>query len=530
MIRRAWLAGWILLCAVGVAGARAADAEKDHWFQVLIEGQPSGWMRSGEKHEPEKKPGAGEIIETSTDTSIALRRGPVSMTVKVATRFRESAAGKPLSATVTQSLGGVAGMEVTKAIAFIDGGAKVVTIQNGQETEEAVTYTDAEKGWMSPAAVERYIDAELAKGAKELRYRTVDVSNGPRPMEVTMKKRGEETVQVMGKAVPAVRWEQTTSLTPNMLMTVFTSESGEMLRSDVAVMQGMTMTILAADEALAKAKVNPPELIAQTMLRPDRPITNPRALKRAVYELELKAPASAPAGGDKATAEDTLGGALVRTSTQQVEKLANGRYRVTVDLIDSKPVSPDSQPKARPGPEFLATNAMLNHADPKVRELITPALAGVAKDADDMTKARAIRRFVHGFIQKKDLSVGFASASEVARTRQGDCTEHAVLLAALLRGAGIPSRATSGLIYVDEFVGQTNIFGYHMWAEAWIADTDGKTGRWVPLDAVLPDNTTFDAAHIAMAASSLAEGAMVNDMVALTPVMGRLAVKVVSTE
>ena len=39
---------------------------------------------------------------------------------------------------------------------------------------------------------------------------------------------------------------------------------------------------------------------------------------------------------------------------------------------------------------------------------------------------------------EKDLSVGFATAADVARTAQGDCTEHAVLLAALLRASDIP--------------------------------------------------------------------------------------------
>lgn len=518
VFRRAWLVGWVLLCAVGIAGARSADAPKEHWYQVQIEGQPSGWMRSNERREPGKKAGDEEVIETSTDMSIALRRGPVSMTMKVATRFRETATGKPVSAMVVQSLGGVAGMEVTKAFSFVEGGVKIVTIQNGQETEESVQYTDADKGWMSPVAVERMMDEQVARGAKDLRYRTVDVSNGPRPIEVVMKRRGDETVQVMGKAVPAVRWDQTTSIAPSLVMAVFMSETGEMLRSDVAVMPGMTMTVLAADEALAKAKVNPPELVAQTMLHPDRPIAQPRKLRHAVYEVELK-PA---AGGDKAP-DAVLAGALAQTSSQRVEKLDGTRSRVTVDVA-----VPIASP--RPGPEFLAANAMLNHADPKVRELLTRALQDLAKDADDLAKARAIRRFVHGYIERKDLSVGFATASEVARTRQGDCTEHAVLLAALLRGEGVPSRTVSGMLYVDEFIGQTNVFGYHMWSEAWIADADGKAGRWVPLDAVLESDTTFDAAHIAMATSSMAEGAMTNDMVALVPVMGKLSVKVVKTE
>jgi hypothetical protein len=120
--------------------------------------------------------------------------------------------------------------------------------------------------------------------------------------------------------------------------------------------------------------------------------------------------------------------------------------------------------------------------------------------------------------------VGFATASEVARTRQGDCSEHAVLLAALLRGAGIPSRTVSGLIYTDEFLGRKNVFAYHMWTQAWL--TQGVGGRWVDLDATL-DALPFDAAHIALATSSQSDVGAVNDIVKIAGLLGRLSLQVV---
>ena len=64
---------------------------------------------------------------------------------------------------------------------------------------------------------------------------------------------------------------------------------------------------------------------------------------------------------------------------------------------------------------------------------------------------------------------------EVARSLEGDCTEHAVLLAALCRARKIPARVAFGLVYYPPQKG----FAYHMWNEVWIAD------RWIPLDATL---------------------------------------------
>ena len=161
---------------------------------------------------------------------------------------------------------------------------------------------------------------------------------------------------------------------------------------------------------------------------------------------------------------------------------------------------------------------MIDSADEKVRELLARATEGLPKDAKPAQTAETLRKFVNRFVTTKDFSVGMATASEVARTAQGDCTEHAVLLAALLRAAGIPSRTVAGLLYVDEFIDQTNVFGYHMWTQAWL------DGRWVDLDATL--DVAFDATHIALAVGALNDPAVTNDMVAMSALTGHVSVRV----
>jgi len=144
--------------------------------------------------------------------------------------------------------------------------------------------------------------------------------------------------------------------------------------------------------------------------------------------------------------------------------------------------------------------------------------------------AHELRRMVHEFIKKKDLSVGMASASDVARTGEGDCTEHAMLLAAILRAQGIPTRVVTGLVYADKFLGRRGVFGYHMWTEAWFSrSTDSKTGVWIPLDATLGDDMAFDATHIALSTSAMRDGEFVYDMVGMAGVIGRLSIQVIET-
>ncbi len=174
-------------------------------------------------------------------------------------------------------------------------------------------------------------------------------------------------------------------------------------------------------------------------------------------------------------------------------------------------------------------SSMLNYKDPKVQALLKQALGQedqAGQKVGDREKAARLRTFVHQYIQQKDLSVGLATASEVARTRQGDCTEHAVLLAALLRAAGIPARTATGLLYVNQFLGHESVFGGHMWAQAWLPVREDGGRAWVDVDAMLP-NHTFDAAHITLGVSAMSDTKQANDLLGQLPLMSALKIKVI---
>jgi len=170
---------------------------------------------------------------------------------------------------------------------------------------------------------------------------------------------------------------------------------------------------------------------------------------------------------------------------------------------------------------------MIDSDDPAIRAFVEEALKG-NKRVSRASVAETLRNAVHDHIEKKNLGVGFATASEVCRTKQGDCTEHGVMLAAALRAAGIPARVASGVIYADAFAGREEIFGYHMWTQA-LLDVGGKP-RWVDLDATLRDGVPYDATHIALGVSALGENDTINSMATLAPLLGRLEIKVEKTE
>jgi transglutaminase-like putative cysteine protease len=245
--------------------------------------------------------------------------------------------------------------------------------------------------------------------------------------------------------------------------------------------------------------------MVNTFVKPDKTISRARQSTRAVFVVS-----------DPEALPD-----LPSTGAQSVERIDAKSARITVTRSSTAPApAADST-----DPAFTTASTMIDSNDEKIRSLATRALENAA-DKPAAERAELLRRFAHSYIRSKNLGVGFASASEVAQNRSGDCSEHGVFTAALLRAAGIPSRVASGLIYADAFAGSQDIFGYHMWTQALI-EVDGQP-RWIDLDATLPNDTPFDATHITLSVSALPEGELSSSMASMAATLGRLTIKVES--
>jgi hypothetical protein len=178
---------------------------------------------------------------------------------------------------------------------------------------------------------------------------------------------------------------------------------------------------------------------------------------------------------------------------QSVQQGEDGSLFVTVHPVKaSAGCSFPYQGDNRNALEALKPTELLQCDDEKIIALAWQAV-GDTKDA--AAAAEKIEKFVHGYIRPAYSSV-FASAVEVADERKGDCTEYAVLTAALCRAAGIPARVVVGYVYVDYYNFKWNIFVPHAWVEVYIAD------KWVGLDATRTRFfgmfNTFTAGHIAL--------------------------------
>lgn len=114
-------------------------------------------------------------------------------------------------------------------------------------------------------------------------------------------------------------------------------------------------------------------------------------------------------------------------------------------------------------------------------EIVAQAQAIVGEETDPERKARLLVDWVEDTLTQEP-SVTIPSARAVLASKRGDCNEHAVLLAALARAAGIPTRVVAGAVYADDG------FYYHAWNELWL-------GSWVSADAIF-GQMPADATHV----------------------------------
>lgn len=173
---------------------------------------------------------------------------------------------------------------------------------------------------------------------------------------------------------------------------------------------------------------------------------------------------------------------VVADHRQTVKKVgSNAELSIRVQASPSRPpIRPVTGKKWQP---FLRSTEYEPLEDEGLKAVVERVAAGKKTVWD---AARAINAFVYTHIENKSLARAYMSAPEALASKEGDCTEHAVLFSALAKIAGIPTRLVTGLVYVG---GPENVFGYHEWVEIWSGE------EWLAMDPTFGQDIA-DATHI----------------------------------
>lgn len=474
------------------AEAKSKGPEKEEtWCVLFLGGKRIGHMQSNiDPIEQDGKP----VVKTTTIIEMKINRSAEPLVLNQTLNTLESAEGDLLSFR-WEMANPPAMNRVTSGI--VDGKNLSLT-QNVNGTEKKT-----KQAWTAGVKSSVYQDRALKENPiRKGETRTFEYFNPEfsKIDKITFKGIGDQEVTLLNnKKQKLFKVLSTQSLLPGIDTESFLDEKGETIKVSQNVL-GSTMEVYRATkaEALAGTSDEMLDLAISTMIKV-KPILKGHDTKRVVYRVTIEGqnPADVLPSGD----------------AQTVKKLDDRTAELTVKSI---PI-PNEAKISEVAEEYLESSQYLQKDDGKVKSHAEKA-AGNATDPAEI--ARRMERYVHQKIQKKDLTTALASAAEVAKTMQGDCTEHAVLLAAMLRAKGIPSRVAIGFVYSIKDIA----FCGHMWTEV------ALDGKWIPLDATLGEGG-IGAAHIKLADASLSDKDPV--FAPFTPLMtivGKMKIDVVSTE
>ncbi|MDA8019865.1 MAG: transglutaminase-like domain-containing protein [Thermoanaerobaculia bacterium] len=508
-----WL-GLLTTWALVQPATGAAHAEQvERYYRMELGGQPAGWV-------VETTTVSEGLWVTETHTRMELRRAGTATSMEMFSRFEETAEHQPVSGMTRQALGSA---PLVTTFRFDDETVQV------QEPGGATRRHDlGKRTWMTPVETSEHVIRQIRRAYDEpgstdfaFEVRRLELLVGVEPVTGRyVLQDPDDPIEIDGRRRETGRWAMSESYAPLLTTLAWIDRDGVLLRSE-ADMMGMKMVMsltdddprddLASDE---ERSAQLPELLVQTFVRPDRPIEASRDLRRGVFRLQVQDLDVAslrqvvPTAGVQHVRPDGTRDALL--------------VEVDLDRQIGESVLEDRE-------IFLRPTRYLDFEHDAVQRLIESwrrSTRPVEPPGDAAGRSEALRRFVGRHLSDKNLGTVLGSASDTATNGSGDCTEHAVLLAALLRAEGIPSRVAVGLVYAEEFAGENDLFAYHMWTQAWLGVEGGSS--WVDLDATLPDATPFDATHILFATSPLAEEGVPLLGTGVEAIFGRLSIEVVS--
>ena len=490
------LAAVVVVSDVAVAqeAPRKAKIEAEESWQVIeMLGQRIGYGHTVVK--PIEEDGQ-TVIRTDSDVHIAMKRFGQKLVMKVSIGTRETVAGDVLSFEYVTQNPPAAPSRVEGKIE----GSKL-TLTTTVDGKATVKTRDWNKEWKSPTYQDRILRENPLKSG-ESRSFDVFLPEFAKSAKMTLKGGATETVKLIGDAESELqKVTALNSLLPGIPMQLWLDATGRSQKTSTSLL-GTEMVTFTVPEAEALKELGEEELdVAVGTLVKSPEIPNAYTVAEIVFKLDLPS----------AEAVELLPNSLNQTK----KAVSEAAVELTV-RHEQLPATAEIQPTDA---EFTAPNKFLQSDDP---EVVKHATAAVGDAKDPAEQCRLMERYVSETLKNKNFSTAMASAGEVARRLEGDCTEHAVLLAAMLRAKGIPARVAVGLVYVGN---KNPSFGGHMWTEAFL------DGKWHALDGTLGRGGTT-AVHLKFADSSLAEEGLSQTtlFVPLVTILGKMEVEVLSVK
>ncbi len=486
-------AALLFFALVSVLRSGVAQASEDAWWLATVQGAPVGYTRTITDQLEED----GEVRFLTIETmKMKLGRLGAEMEIVGTTRSWENEAGEMLRIEGSMEMA----QNPTSYKGVVRG--NVLHLESTLMGNTQKKQLPWKKGIVGSHAIDRaWVEMSRAPVGTKKKLMSFEPTMGM-IFNMEIEAGPTEIIEHQGQKVEARVVFGTTDLMPGMKSRVWVTPDGESIRETAPLMGSVEIvsTRTTREKALAgfEASGEVPDIFAQSVVTCRVPIPNPRRVDEVLYRVTMENANHElpPFDHDRRQVEESRSDSEVMLRITRQEPAALFPFPLA-DLPESVGAS-------------LKPSLLVQSDD---GDIARTAREIAGSETDAWKVAQDMERWVYEHIQKKSMDVGFASAREVFETKQGDCTEHAVLLAALCRSVGIPARVAMGFLYVQ------GIFGGHAWTEVYMDD-------WYALDATNAVGGV-DAAHITMGTSNFDQDEGLAEFLPMMAVFGNVDIDVV---
>lgn len=444
--------------------AAAPKTTFDYWFAAAVEGERIGYLRwTATENEKDGK----KFL-----TGVKSQKFTVDRFGQVVSQFGEESTvetpeGEVLITSMRQGLGKDQALALS---GVVDGKTLKVTGEGG--AKGAINEIPWPGGVTGAAREPALMRETKLKPGESFDYLTY-VGQVNRVVKITVTFEAEEEKSLWANSPPrklrryVSKMEAVGNFRLPSAITYVDVATGEpfQVEFDFPGLGGRVVFLRTTQEAATAPVANPVKLFNAQSIRLNQEIPGVHAKSLVVYKVAL------PRDDEPLTA-------FPSDAHQEIKSFNEKAKTFELQVTASRGPQAGAKGDPMPGKEYLGSSFFINWDNDAVKGHAMKAVAGLPANASAWDKGKAVEQWVKQNMQAIEFSQAMATADNVAKTLSGDCTEYAMLGAAMCRAVGVPSRTVLGLVYAPGPGGKP-FLAYHMWFEIYAGN------QWVPLDATL---------------------------------------------
>ena len=473
----------LALAALMLAAPGPAAEVSDVWFEATLAGAAMGYL-----HETVVRSEDGQLTMT-VESDFTMRRGADLVAVKGVDEWVESANGLPLSYRQTRKMA-IETIELEVTVA-----PDKLRLRKSDGRDAVFSTVPHDGDFLFPRAIEAlHVSKGLVPGA-EYSFKAFD-QDFEEITTYAVRVVGEEQLDILGEARDAVKLIMTSDLYEGIEFIEWRSKDGALLREEAPEV-GISRQLTSRDAALREREAA--DILTASRVATNVSLRSAGDVDDALYEIWVEG--------------EDVSDFLIEDLRQRIEGTTDRGVLLRVSREVPAPGTTINFPvRSTPLKDYLDGNPLMQTWHPRL--LGTAAKSVWGANNDTWQGAIQIERWVYDYVEHKGMGVAFASAREVQERMSGDCSEHAILMAAMTRSLSIPTKVASGVVHTN------GEFAYHMWVEVWTGE------EWFALDPTIGDGSV-DATHIKLAESAIPGGRVAELSLGIMRYFNRLGVNIV---